>query len=418
MNNQTQQSASGTQLQSTGSLQPKKLLENILVEMLAMQDRMKYTDLHIEPDQIIMGRVTSNHWMPAHDLDGKEVRVASSQIDKFLTDIYKHQSDGLMKDLVPSMAVSWKTLLNKHFSLHPSMYLDEQQPDQSYRSVRVRITVQRQKFGSGVGLMVRALRDTPGSTAALGLPIQVGAMTQANSGLILVAGPTGSGKTTTVAAMVNEINESRHANIVTIEDPVEYVHERKKAIINQREIGVDVADFQSGVKDALRFVPDVIVIGEIRDAETMRAALRAAESGHLVLATMHAPSTTLACRKVLGYMTTPAESLSFATALVGVINQCLLVDADGTKHLAYEVLNSRASQGQVPQALALSASDPSGSKLDALDAMLRQGALHHSTPMINSLRTLAKQNSFDRMRLAAAAHHPEDVAEIVKGGEK
>lgn len=418
MNHQSQHMGVVASTQQTSSLQPKKPLENILVEMLAMQDRMKFTDLHIETDHSIMGRVTSNHWVPAHDLDGKEVRVTSSQIDKFLTDIYKHQSDGLMKDLVPSTAAAWKTLLNKHFSLHPSMYLDEQMPDQSYRAVRVRITVQRQKFGSGVGLMVRALRETPGSTAELGLPVQVGAMTQANSGLVLVAGPTGSGKTTTVAAMVNEINESRHANIVTIEDPVEYVHERKKAIINQREIGVDVADFQSGVKDALRFVPDVIVIGEIRDAETMRAALRAAESGHLVLATMHAPSTTLACRKVLGYMSTPAESLSFATALVGVINQCLLVDADGKKHLAFEVLNSRASQGKVPQALASSVSDPSGAKMDALDAQLRQEALPHSSPMISSLRTLAKQNTFDRMRLAAAAHHPDDVAEIIKGFDR
>lgn len=395
-------------------VKPKRTLEHILIELLLIQQEHEFTDIHIEPDQVVMGRIAGNHWVQALDLEGNPVRIKPRLIEIFLNDLYKQQSDGLMKDMNAETGVSWKVLLKKNYSLHPSLFLDEQLADGSTRAVRVRITVQRQGIGSGVGLMIRALRETPESTGSLGLPIQVSAMTKAPSGLILVAGPTGSGKTTTVAAMINEINTDRSANIVTIEDPVEYVHERKKSIINSREIGVDVVDFLTGVKDALRFVPDVISIGEILDADTMRAALRAAESGHLVMATIHAPSTTLACRKVLGYMGTAAEALSFAGSLVGIINQCLVVDENGKKHLAYEILNSRSSNGRVAQAITQSIHDPSGSKIDALETALRNGDLTHSSPMIASLKALRNRAKFDKLRLAAAAHFPEDVTELMK----
>lgn len=395
-------------------------LELILITILTNDDGRKFTDLHVEDGYPIMGRIGSNRWEPALDLDGKEIKVSKRMVEGFLSSLYKHQTDVLVNS---DPHLGWEAQLKTKYSLHPSMYLDVGEHTGTSvdgKLVRVRVTVQRQGLGNSIGLMIRALHDLPESVASLGLPVQVSAMTKSNAGLILVCGATGAGKTTTVAAMIHEINATRYANILTIEDPVEYVHERIRSIINPREIGIDIDTFENGVKDALRFAPDVIMIGEIRDPETMRAALRASESGHLVLATMHASSSFNAVRKVLGYLQTPAEELSFSTAFVGAITQALLVDDEGGKHLAYEVLSGKTGdtnpQKSVQEAIASIIQDRSGSKLNALETIFRKGQLGPSSiPMIESLRRLSTNTKLNKARIASAAYHIEDAAEILNG---
>jgi twitching motility protein PilT len=167
-------------------------------------------------------------------------------------------------------------------------------------------------------------------------------LTNAKSGLILVTGPTGSGKTTTLAAMIDHMNQTRHVHIITIEDPIEYVHTDKQAIISQREVGTDTESFHEALKQVLRQTPDVILIGEMRDLETLNVALQAAETGHLVFATLHTSSAAETLDRISN-MYQPHERpmlwLRLAVTLRGVISQKLVRRADGNGRIvAMEIL--------------------------------------------------------------------------------
>lgn len=390
-------------------------LEETLLTIFTTNKGWAYTDLLIVEGKPIMGRVASMRWEPVVDDFGAPIKISRSVMADMLREHYTSDADPVTHQ---GPAKKWEDRLAESFSLHPSVFL-EAEIDGERKVFRIRLTIQRQGLGHQVGMMVRALRKVPESVEELGFPIQATTLSRANSGLVLVCGSTGAGKTTTVAAMVNEINTTRTANILTIEDPVEYIHEDKMSIVNQRELGIDINTFERGVKDALRFVPDVIMIGEIRDEQTMRAALRAAESGHLVLSTMHAPSTITAVRKVLGYLQTPAEVLSFASTFVGAIWQALLVDSEGKKHLAYEILCDRRQPGSahsIQAAIAETLQDQSGAKLLQLENSLRAGNLGPSCiPMIDSLRKLlASDAKLDPARVAAVAYHLDDITEIMK----
>ena len=151
-------------------------------------------------------------------------------------------------------------------------------------------------------------------------------------GLVLVTGPTGSGKSTTLAAMIDYINSTRPCNIVTIEDPVEYLFEDNRSIINQREIGTDTRSFSTALTSVLRQTPDVIMIGEMRDAETMSVAMAAAEVGHLVLSTLHTTSAANTVERIISAFPPHERSqvqIQLATSLQGVISQKLITRADG-----------------------------------------------------------------------------------------
>jgi len=147
---------------------------------------------------------------------------------------------------------------------------------------------------------IRKLSDEILSLEELGLPPVVSNLCELRDGLVLITGVTGSGKTTTLASMVDRINNNRSCHIITIEDPVEYIHKHKKAIINQREIHTDAPDFASTLRFALREDPDVILVGEMRDLETIRTAIMAAETGHLVFATLHTQDAISTIRRVIG----------------------------------------------------------------------------------------------------------------------
>jgi twitching motility protein PilT len=180
------------------------------------------------------------------------------------------------------------------------------------------------------------------SREELGLPEKVDEMARKPNGLFLITGPTGAGKTTTLNYMVDVINNERRCKIVTIEDPIEFVHENKRAIVVQQELLTDVRSFNRALIHVLRQDPDVIVVGEMRDPEAIATALTAAETGHLVLATMHSPSVSQAIERIVGVFDGNAQRqivMQLANSMQGIIAQELLPAADRTRRvLAYELL--------------------------------------------------------------------------------
>ena len=160
-------------------------------------------------------------------------------------------------------------------------------------------------------------------------------------GLVLVTGPTGSGKTTTLAAMIDYINENIDHHIITIEDPIEYYHKHKKSTINQREIGVDVPSFAEAIRRALRQDPDVILVGEMRDLETIEAAITAAETGHIVFGTLHTTGAQGTVNRIIDVFPTNQQEqirTQLSAAIIGMLSQALLPKIGGGRVAAYEML--------------------------------------------------------------------------------
>ena len=189
---------------------------------------------------------------------------------------------------------------------------------------------------------IRLLNSSIPSMEMLGLPGILRELADKPRGLILVTGPTGSGKSTTLASMIDYINSSRPEHIITIEDPVEYVYGRKLALIHQREIGRDAATFASALRSALREDPDIILVGEMRDYETISAALTAAETGHLVMSTLHTTGAAQTIDRIIDACSSGMQNqvrTQLASVLNGVITQCLIPNARGNgRVVATEIL--------------------------------------------------------------------------------
>jgi twitching motility protein PilT len=190
------------------------------------------------------------------------------------------------------------------------------------------------------GAIAAAFRHTPSqipSLQSLGLPQVLEDFTRKPRGFVLVTGPTGSGKSTSLASMVDIINEERDEHILTIEDPIEFLHMHKRCIVNQREIGSDAPDFASALRAALRQDPDVILVGEMRDLETVSTALTAAETGHLVFATLHTQSASQTVDRVIDVFPPHQQGqvrMQLSIALQGIVTQQLLPTADGSGRVA------------------------------------------------------------------------------------
>jgi twitching motility protein PilT len=210
---------------------------------------------------------------------------------------------------------------------------------------RFRVSVFKQK--GYYGLVLRQIPSTMMTLEEIGLPSQIKELLYRPRGLILVTGPTGSGKTTTLASMINIINEERDCHIVTVEDPIEYYHAHKRSIMTQREVGVDVPDFKEALKRVLRQDPDVILVGEMRDLETMEAAITAAETGHLVFATLHTTGATRTVDRIVDAFPTNQQAqirTQLASSIIAVISQILLQRKDRQGRVAaFEVMISTPS---------------------------------------------------------------------------
>jgi twitching motility protein PilT len=212
---------------------------------------------------------------------------------------------------------------------------------------RFRVNVFRQR--GSVSLVMRLVTIGSPSLESLGLPGIVGQLAEQQRGLILVTGPTGSGKTTTLGAMIDQINKTRACHIVTIEDPIEVVHPDQMASVAQREVGVDTDSFITAMRAAMRQDPDVILIGEMRDMETVQAALAAAETGHLVLSTLHTIDATESVNRIVDFFSPFQQQqirVTLAGALRGIVCQRLISGKGGGRVPALEVMinNGRTAE--------------------------------------------------------------------------
>jgi twitching motility protein PilT len=272
---------------------------------------------------------------------------------------------------------------------------------------RFRLNLHRERGRAAAA--IRALPSEPPRLASLGLPPGAEALTRLPRGLVLVGGPTGSGKTTTLAALVEEINRRDARHIVTIEDPVEYEHPHRSSLVEQVEIGVDAPDFPSALRAAMRQAPDVVVVGEMRDPETMRIALAAAETGHLVLSTVHTTDIASAVSRIADSF--PAERQNtirqeLSMALAAVLTQTLLPKKGGGRVAAAELLLVSYGTRQ----------------------HIRKNALQHlhqeivltkkqgSITLEESLARLAKDGLVEVEEARARAAHPEEFENHLRAG--
>jgi len=204
---------------------------------------------------------------------------------------------------------------------------------------RFRVSIFKQR--GNISMVLRQIPNDKLTPEQLGLADSVVEMVQRPRGLVLVTGPTGSGKSTTLASLINFINESHDHHIITIEDPIEFYHEHKKSTINQREVGVDVPSFAEAIRRALRQDPDVILVGELRDLETIQAAISAAETGHVVFGTLHTNSAQGTVNRIIDAFPGNLQDqirTQLSTSLIGVVAQTLLPRIGGGRVAAYEVL--------------------------------------------------------------------------------
>jgi twitching motility protein PilT len=271
---------------------------------------------------------------------------------------------------------------------------------------RFRINLHRERGRAAAA--VRALPSQPPRLASLGLPAGVEGLTRLPRGLVLVGGPTGSGKTTTLAALVEEINRRDSRHVVTIEDPIEYEHPNRSSVVEQVEIGEDAPDFPTALRAAMRQAPDVIVVGEMRDPETMRIALSAAETGHLVFSTVHTTDAASTVSRVadsfpLERQATIRQELSMA--LAAVLTQTLLPKRGGGRAAAGELLYvSYGARQHI--------------RKNALQHLHQEIALtkkQGSITLEESLARLVKDGIVEPEEAKARAQHPEEFENYLRG---
>jgi twitching motility protein PilT len=265
---------------------------------------------------------------------------------------------------------------------------------------RFRVNVFRQR--GAISMVLRRLRFGGPRFEEMGLPEAVRTLAEENRGLILVTGPTGSGKTTTLAAMIEHINHNRPAHIVTCEDPIEVLYKDEVASINQREVGQDTDSFLTALRSALRQDPDVILIGEMRDTETVRAALQAAETGHLVLSTLHTVDATETVNRLIDFFPPYQQKqvrLTLAGALRGVVCQRLVPTVDGGRLPCLEVL---VNTGRVAERI----SDPD--KTREIHDVIAEGSYYGMCTFDQSTLQLVVEGKVSVEEAMAAASKPHD----------
>ena len=267
---------------------------------------------------------------------------------------------------------------------------------------RFRVNVFRQR--GSVGLVMRLVRGQAQSFEELGLPEVVARLAGEHRGLILVTGPTGSGKTTTLAAMIDHINSNRECHIITIEDPIEVLHPAGKAEVNQREIGFDTHDFASAMRAAMRQDPDVILVGEMRDQETVAAALSAAETGHLVLSTLHTIDAPETINRIVDFFPPHQQNqirVALAGSIKGTICQRLVRTVDGEGRVAaFEVM---VANGRVQECIL----DPQ--RTSDIHEIIADGGYYGMITFDQSLAKLFEDQKIGLREALTSASNPHDL---------
>jgi twitching motility protein PilT len=275
---------------------------------------------------------------------------------------------------------------------------------------RARFRVNAYMQRSAVGAALRLIPFDVVPLERLGLPAAVAEFANRPRGLILVTGPTGSGKSTTLASLIDVINATREEHIMTVEDPIEFLHAHKKCIVNQRELGSDAISFAEALKGALRQDPDVILVGEMRDMETIGTAITAAETGHLVFATLHTQDTPQTIDRIIDVF--PAEQqgqvrAQLSVALQGIMTQMLLPTADGAgRCVAAEVLVPTPAVRNLIRE----------SKTHQIYSVLQTGASHGMQTMDAALAQLVRAGKVNRQLAETRSHSVEEFRRLVAGG--
>lgn len=270
---------------------------------------------------------------------------------------------------------------------------------------RIRMNVFRQR--GAVSAALRAIPPKILSFEEIGLPPIVHEVMKLSKGLVLVTGPTGSGKSTTLASMIDYLNERRHAHIVTVEDPVEYTHNHKKCIVEQREVGADTNSFSAALKYALRQDPDIILIGEMRDLETIQAALNIAETGHLVFATLHTPDAPQSVNRIIDVFPPHQQNqvrVQLSFVLQAVFSQMLLPRITGHgRILACEIfLVTPAARNLIRE-----------QKIEQVYTLMQTGGKYGMQTMNQALFDLYSRDLISYQEAISHSIDPEDLRRLL-----
>jgi twitching motility protein PilT len=336
------------------------------------------------------------------DLDGSDLHIKGGAL-------HSVRVDGHLSALESEPPISGEDTLALTEAIMPpnirAIFWEKHEADFAY-SVnnvgRFRINAFYQR--GSVALAIRQVRTSTSSIEELGLPDVVRRLAEEQRGLVVVTGPTGSGKTTTLAAMINHINQTRACHIVTVEDPIECLHSDKTARIDQREVGFDTDSFSSAMRVVLRQDPDVILVGEMRDPETVFTALTAAETGHLVFSTLHTTTAPETINRIVDFFPPHQHHqirLSLAGALKGTIGQRLVPRADGNGRVpALEVM---VVNGRIQQAI----SDPL--LTSEINQIIADGEYYGMQTFDQALGQLVINGQLDFVQAMNAASNPHDL---------
>src|SRR5882724_8069596 len=274
---------------------------------------------------------------------------------------------------------------------------------------RFRVAVFKQK--GSVGIVCRRIPSQFLSFDVLRMPDAIRRLITRPRGLLLVTGPTGSGKTTSLASMMDFLNQNYDRHMITLEDPIEYFHQHKKCTVNQREIGVDVPDFKEGIRRALRMDPDIILVGEMRDLETIHAAIEAAETGHVVFATLHTSGAASTINRIIDVFPQEQQDqvrTQLSTALIGVLSQCLLPKKPEGVIASYEMM-------VVTPAIANLIRE---NKTYRIDSSIQTGRKHGMFLMDDNLFRLWKEGLIEKEEALGKCQRPTDLAAKIARAER
>ncbi len=275
--------------------------------------------------------------------------------------------------------------------------------------IRFRVAIFKQR--GTIGMVLRRIPNQFLTFEQIGMPEAIRSLIVRPRGLLLVTGPTGSGKTTSLATMINYINDNYDKHIITLEDPIEYFHKHKKCTVNQREVGVDLPDFKEGIRRALRMDPDVILVGEMRDLETIHAAIEAAETGHVVFATLHTSGAASTINRVIDVFPKDQQDqirTQLSTALMGVLSQSLLPRKPEGLVAAFEMM-------VVTPAIANLIRE---NKVYRIDSAIQTGRKHGMFLLDESLFKLWRNDICEKEEVLLKTSRPAELAAKIAQAER
>jgi twitching motility protein PilT len=351
-----------------------------LRELLEQMVKMNASDLHLTVGAPPVVRV-----------DGKLTRL---QMDPLTSEMTKKLSYSMLNE-------------KQKLKFEQQSELDFSFGIESMSRFRCNMFMQR----GNIAVVLRQIPYRVPSFEELGLPKVIASFSKLPRGLILVTGPTGSGKSTTLAAVLDKINKERPVHIITVEDPIEYLHRHQMALVNQREVFSDTTSFATALKYALREDPDVVLVGEMRDLETIEAAISISETGHLAFATLHTNSAVESINRIVDSFPTNQQEqirVSLSFALQAIVSQCLIPKVGGGRTVALEVMIC------TPAIRALIRDD----KVHQMYSMIQSGQKYGMKTMNQSLQELYQSGKITLNDAMAYSSNPQELSEMLERNQK